>query len=39
MADVEKDNVFGKISKPSDAALETTNEDGGTMLYVSNLTR
>lgn len=36
MADVEKDHVSNKIS---DGALETAKEEGGTMLYVSNLTR
>jgi hypothetical protein len=39
MADVEKDNISSKISKPLDGTVETTNEEGGTMLYVSNLTR
>jgi hypothetical protein len=39
MADVEKDNISSKISKPLDGSAETTNEEGGTMLYVSNLTR
>jgi hypothetical protein len=39
MAEIEKDSVSGKISKPSDGPVETTNEEGGTMLYVSNLTR